>query len=504
MRKLPSSAVNPRLRAACDLMMSEVREYAGRHEYDGHMQDLSPAGVAAALARLGDGPPEEDAHDEAHLQRFEAGLRTVFGTVEEHRRNPLVHVDNLDVSCYDRTYAPEPERAEARRRHLARWPDGVDAAIQALDRVPRVLADAVLPVVAGLREGVDDPTANAAAARLQAHVESAVVNGDPDVALGAPILADLLAASEGMPVDLDALARTADRERDRLRERLVEDCGRYRAGASPAEVIAELRVDHPTTSEEIYTQARAQIEEVTAFTRARDLLPELGGTCLVGPAPPARRMAMAMMSWSAPFEPDAPSWYYVTPPDDSWSDEQRRDWLEVFSATTLPAITIHEVTPGHYAHGRMLRGLDSDVRRCLFSLAFVEGWAHYAEELFVEEGFRAGDPRFAIGVWLEALLRVTRLACSIGVHTSTMTLDDAIARMGSDAFLSGEAARSEALRATWDPSYGRYTWGKLEILALRDEARRAWGAGFTPRRFHESILALGAPPLGLMRTARTP
>ena len=81
----------------------------------------------------------------------------------------------------------------------------------------------------------------------------------------------------------------------------------------------------------------------------------------------------------------------------------------MFSATTLPAITVHEVTPGHFAHGRMLRSLArGDVRRSLCSAAFVEGWAHYAEELMVEAGFRADDPRYALGVWIEALLRVTR------------------------------------------------------------------------------------------------
>ena len=203
---------------------------------------------------------------------------------------------------------------------------------------------------------------------------------------------------------------------------------------------------------------------------------------------------MAMMSWSAPYEPDAPSWYYVTPPDPSWSAEQQRDWLEVFSTTTLPAITVHEVTPGHYAHGRMLRRVEGDVRRCFFSLAFVEGWAHYAEELFVEEGFRGDDPRFAIGVWVEALLRVTRLACSIGVHTGTMSIDEAVSRMESDAFLAGEAARSEALRG----DMGSDVW-PLHVGKARDPAtarRRPPALGFW-------LLAPPLPrgPLGPRRSA---
>jgi uncharacterized protein (DUF885 family) len=213
---------------------------------------------------------------------------------------------------------------------------------------------------------------------------------------------------------------------------------------------------------------------------------------------------MAMMMWSAPYEPDAPSWYYVTPPDDSWPDEDKEEWLTVFSRTTLPAITVHEVTPGHYAHGRMLRRLDSDIRRCLFSASFVEGWAHYAEELFVEEGFRDGDPRFVIGMCVEALVRVVRLIVAIGFHTRAMTLDDATRRFEHDAFLQGSAARSEAGRATWDPTYGRYTWGKLEILALRDEAMAQWGMRYSHRRFHDALMALGAPPLGLMGTILGP
>ena len=96
----------------------------------------------------------------------------------------------------------------------------------------------------------------------------------------------------------------------------------------------------------------------------------------------------------------------------------------------------------------------------------------------LEEGFRAGDPRFAIGVALEALVRVTRLACAIGLHTG-MTVAEAARRFEDDAHLAGPAAPSEARRGTFDPTYGRYTWGKLEILDLRERARRDWGAGFS-------------------------
>jgi hypothetical protein len=266
-------------------------------------------------------------------------------------------------------------------------------------------------------------------------------------------------------------------------------------------LVPRLLRDHPSTPEEIYAEATALITEATAFTVDHELLGDPGGECRVGPAPPSRRWAMAMMSWAAPYEPDGPSWYHVTPPDPSWPEEAQEEWLAVFSRTTLPAITVHEVTPGHYAHGRALRRVTSDVRRLVASPAFVEGWAHYAEELFVEEGFRAEDPRYVIGVAVEALIRVTRLAVSLGVHAGGMSVEEGARRFEADGFLRGPAARAEAERATFDPTYGRYTQGKLEILRVRDQARQTWGASYRHRRFHDALLALGAPPLGLLEQA---
>jgi Bacterial protein of unknown function (DUF885) len=514
--------MNRRLRAICDLSMSTVREYTGRHEYDGRVEDLSPEGVRAGLARLG-GPPEGSAHDEAHLAAFEQLVRLELGELELHRSNPLYHIGALDVSCYDRDYAPAAERAEARRRHLAAWPDAVDNAVAALDRVAAPVAEALLPAAQGLtadlegsgepqggapvnREGSGDPVVERALAahkRLVAHLEAAAADGHRDTALGRGPLERLLGTGEAMAVDLGRLEEWADAERDRLRALLEEACRRLRPGRPTAEVVAGLLADHPD-ADGVLREAQAMTAQSIAFTLERDLVPGLDGECLVAPAPPSRRWALAMMSWAAPYEADAPSRYYISPPEPDWPASEQDDWLKVFSRTTLPAITVHEVAPGHFAHGRRLRRVTSAVRRTLHSMAFVEGWAHYGEEVCLEEGFAADDPRFAAGVALEALQRVTRLAVSIGTHAGTMTVEEGAARFEADAFCYGPAARSEAARATFDPTYGRYTWGKLEILRLRDRARAAWGTGFSLQRFHSALLSLGAPPLGLMAAVLDP
>jgi hypothetical protein len=497
--------MNQRLRALCDLSMGAAREYVGRHEYDGRVEDLSPEGVRAGLARLGQGPDPDDPHDAAQLAAFERLARLELGELELHRSNPLYHIAALDVSSYDREYAPAAERAEARRRHLAAWPDAVDAAVASLDRVAAPVAEALLPAARGLAADLDgtDPVvgrALAAHGRLVAHLEAAAAGGHPDAALGREPLERLLGTGEAMAADLGRLEERADAERDRLRAMLDDACARLRPGRPTAEVVAGLLEDHPDTGG-VLEEAQAMTTESIAFTLARGLVPGLDGECLVAPAPPSRRWALAMMSWAAPYEPDAPSRYYISPPEPDWPAAEQDDWLKVFSRTTLPAITVHEVAPGHFAHGRRLRQLTSDVRRSLHSLAFVEGWAHYAEEVCIEEGFRADDPRFAAGVALEALQRVTRLAVSIGTHAGTMTVADGAARFEADAFCFGPAARAEAARATFDPTYGRYTWGKFEIMRLREVARARWGADYSHARYHDALLRLGSPALGLMADA---
>jgi len=503
--------LSARLRAVCDLDIAEVREYSGRHEYDGMIQDLSPDGVRKGLARLAEaaGPGEalEDAHDEAHLAAFEDLARVTFGELELHRRNPLVHVSGLDMAVYDRDYGPAEDRDRAKLAQLAAWPEAIDAAVAALDRVSAPVATALAGPIAGLSAGIPASApadvaeaARAAHARLAAHIDQAAATGDPDPALGGPALAALMSSAERTEVDLGRLAEQADAERDRLAARLAESCAQIDPGRPALTVARELVRDHPGP-DGVLDAARHWTAEAIAFTRAHDLVPYHDGECLVGLAPESRRWGMAMMSPAAPGEPEGPSWYHITPPDPSWPPREQEEWLEVFSATTLPGITVHEVAPGHFSHGRALRHAPTPVRRTLHSSAFVEGWAHYTEELCVEEGFAAGDPRFAVGVWLEALVRITRLACAIGVHSAGMTVAEGAARFEADTHLSGPAALSEARRATFDPTYGRYTWGKLEIMRLRDEARQQWGAGFTLSRFHGALLSLGSPPLGLMSTA---
>ncbi len=497
--------MDTRLRAICDLSVPSAREDVGRHEYDGVIQDLSPDGVRRDLAALG-GPagtaPYADPHDEAQAAAAEDALRARFGELELQRANPFVHLANLDLSCYDRAYAPADEREAARRAHLKGWPEAIRVALETLDRLPAPLAQAALPAARGLTGyASDDAAAQTALAGLVRHLEHAAEHGEPSAVIGGAALGRLLSSAEAQPVDLTRLAAQADAERDRLRTLLDEACRRIEPAAPAGTTVRALLADHPD-ADGVLASARALTEEVIAWTADRGLVPYDDGECRVGLTPASQPWQVATMTGAAPYEADAPSWFRVNPPDPSWSRNEQSAWLEQFSHATLPVIAVHEVAPGHFSHWRALRHAPTDVRRTLLSEGFIEGWAHYTEELALEEGFRADDPRFAVGVARDALWRVTRMACTIGVHTGAMSVTDAAQRFTADVFLDGPAALNAARRGITHPTSGlAYTWGKLAILELRQRARTAWGIEFSLPRFHSALLGLGAPPLGLLGTA---
>jgi hypothetical protein len=275
--------LTPRLRAVCDLHVAEVREGSGRHEYDGQVQDLSRAGVRAGLSRLADAtradPPLADAHDEAQLTAFADAARVAFGDLELHRRNPAVHLANLDLACYDRDYGPAAERDRARGQHLAAWPQAIEAALDALDQVAAPVADSLGAAIRGLAAGIpadadeaDRKAALAAHARLVTRMEQAAATGDPDAALGSAALTALMSTAEALPVELGRLSERADAERDRLSERLADSCARIDPDRPALEVARELVRDHPDT-DGVIEAARAWTTRAMDFTRERDLVP---------------------------------------------------------------------------------------------------------------------------------------------------------------------------------------------------------------------------------------
>jgi hypothetical protein len=331
-----------------------------------------------------------------------------------------------------------------------------------------------------------------------AHLEQAAQHGNPSAALGASTLSSLMTASEALTFDIASMTAVVEQETRRLTDKLIQACARIDPHRPYREVVRQLLAERPQTDEEILSNASTVTNDLLAFCAERGLVPFLDGTIEFGLDHEAQGLFFANMRFCAPEEADSPSTYHVTPPDWSWPQSDIDEWLETFSPTLIGSMSAHEAAPGHFLHGRALRRAAGLPRRLLISYTFAEGWAHYAEELCVEEGFRADDPRFEIGVCLWALVRVTRLASAIGLHDGSMTVADSVARFMDVALFPRPAAVQEANRGLFDPMYARFTWGKLAITDVRERAKARRGKDFDLGAFHAELFALGSPPIGLL------
>ena len=220
------------------------------------------------------------------------------------------------------------------------------------------------------------------------------------------------------------------------------------------------------------------------------------------------------MDTPGPFETRATeAYYYVTPVEPDWTPRQADEWLTAFNYYTTDIVTIHEAYPGHYVQFLALNASQaSDIEKIFYSYPFVEGWAHYAEQMMIEEGFGQASnapavsredqvkaAKYRLAQSGEALLRLCRLCCSIKLHTQSMSVDDATRFFVENCYYEEKPARQEAVRGTFDPGYLYYTLGKMMILKLRRDWQEQEGAAFTLQRFHDEFLRHGAPPIPLLR-----
>jgi uncharacterized protein (DUF885 family) len=198
-----------------------------------------------------------------------------------------------------------------------------------------------------------------------------------------------------------------------------------------------------------------------------------------------------------PFETKpSRAYYYITDVDRSWPPERQKDHLRDFNYPTLWNISIHEVYPGHFLHYQHLRQVESKVRKSIFfsPASFVEGWAHYCEQMMLEAGFGRGDASIKLGQLAEALVRLARFIVGIRLHCEDLSVEQGMRFFRDEAFLEEGTARREAERGTFDPTYLVYSAGKMMLLKLRQDYKARQGAKFSLRAFHDTLLAQGTAP----------
>jgi uncharacterized protein (DUF885 family) len=223
----------------------------------------------------------------------------------------------------------------------------------------------------------------------------------------------------------------------------------------------------------------------------------------VAPSPDFYRWTAASMWTPGPLEPKAlPSYYFVTEPDPSWPAERTEQHLRDLNTATLTSISAHEAYPGHFVHLGHQRRIERKVRKSnLFApVSFVEGWAHYCEQMMVEQGLAEGNDSVELAQIAEMLLRLARMVVGIRLHTEDMSVEQGVRFFQDEAYLEEVAARREAERGTFDPGYVLYAAGRLMLRKLRDDVESREGASFSLKSFHDRLLGHGSIPVWLHRT----
>jgi uncharacterized protein (DUF885 family) len=321
-----------------------------------------------------------------------------------------------------------------------------------------------------------------------------------DFALGPALFQQLLFVREGIETPFEEVRRAGTLDLERNQRRLGEIA---RAENSTVEqLLVRISEAHPTAPELIPT-ARSFVEETGRFVTDHRLvsIPE-EAHCRVEETPVwGRALSTASLNPPGPFdETSSEGVYYVTPVDPKWTETQQEEWLRSLNRAILRNTTVHEVYHGHYLqflHFR--RSTGSLSRKVYLSPSFVEGWAHYTEQLAIENGLGNESVLAEVAQIHDALLRNARLLVSIGLHTGGMTLEGATRLFQTEAHLERLPAEREAIRGTFNPEYFCYTLGKLAILSARSRVLSSRFGGDL-RSFHDTLLGLGCPPVGLLET----
>src|SRR5262249_28797972 len=328
-----------------------------------------------------------------------------------------------------------------------------------------------------------------------------------EYAIGSQNYIDKLKFQDGIDLPLDQLLAIAQREISAKQQQFKETAAKIDPTADLETVWTKIKHDHPPAGQ-LVQEAQKQLDILISYINDHKIvtIPK-AAPVLVSPTPGFMRWSFASMWNPGPFEPkDIRSPYYITDVDATWNAQQKEAHLTEFSYPQLWTTSIHEAYPGHYVQGLYVKNAPSKVRKAnVFAPgSYVEGWAHYCEQMMIDDGFGNGDPKIRMGQLKDALLRLCRFYVGISLHTRGMTVEQGTDFFMKNAYMEHLPAERETERGTFDPTYLVYTVGKLEILKLRDDYKQAKGDAFTLQDFHDRLMQGGNAPLWVYRKLMLP
>jgi uncharacterized protein (DUF885 family) len=512
--------------------------FDGVHVHDDLLEDLSRRSIDCQIRDLGGFARRLAAIDPARLTdterlerpALESNIRSRLFDLEQARpweRNPKFYSDIIATSLAGQAlfdYAPLSERARRVASKLRQVPRLIQAARENIRDAPGIYIKVGLESMRGTQRFIDEDLPRAFSKLDDLHIlgDLADTSTDASAALGAfaeylenevapkskgsfrlgrERFEEKLLTSEGLSLSADTLLAIATRELHQLQEEFQRVAARL-DGGDPWAAWERTKADHPPAGQLVQT-AQQQLGELVDFINRENIVSiPPGAPVNVAPTPRFYRWTFASMWTPGPFEArPLRATYYITDVDPAWPAERQTEHLRDFNYGALWSISIHEVFPGHFLHYQHLRQVDSKLRKSILfsSTALVEGWAHYCEQMMLDQGFRRSEPGVRLGQLAEALIRVCRFIVGIRLHCEDLSVEQGVRFFRDEAYLEEGSARREAERGTFDPSYILYTAGKLMIMKLREDCKAKMGARYSLRGFHDALLANGTVPIWLHR-----
>jgi uncharacterized protein (DUF885 family) len=509
----------------------------GVHAHDDLLEDLSRHAIdseAHALAGYLRRLDEIQQDTLTPIERLEHRMLTAnlqarmfdLEVVRPWERNPQFYSDLIASSLAGQTlfsHAPAPERARRVLSKLRQTPRLIQAARDNVKEPPGIFVKVGIETMRGALKFIDDELPRAfadlddmhllgdladaqteASHAVGAYIQELEAQGQKARAsfrLGRDKFEQKLRLEEGISIPIERLLSIALRELNATQEAFKTLAGRLNGG-DPLEAWAKTKAKHPAPGE-LVTVGREQLDELATFLERQSIITiPRGEEITVAPTPDFYRWSFASMWTPGPFEAKpSRAYYYLTDVDPSWTPDRQEEHLRDYNFPTLWSISIHEVYPGHFLHYQHLRRVESKARKSImFSPAsFVEGWAHYCEQMMVEAGFGRREYSIQLGQLAEALVRLARFVVCIRLHAEDLSVEQGVRFFREEAFMEEASARREAERGTFDPTYLVYSVGKLMLLKLRQDVKQAQGKAFSLRTFHDTLLANGTAPFWLHR-----
>ncbi len=324
-----------------------------------------------------------------------------------------------------------------------------------------------------------------------------------DFKLGAENYSLKLKFEEMVEMPLDQLLEIGYTNLREKQKRFKEVAKKIDPKKTYEEVLHDLEKDHPKP-ENLLQSVRDVMGGLRKFLVERKIvsIPSEIEPIIQETPPFQRAVVMASMDTPGPFEQVAKEAYYnVTLPEPDWPKNRVEEHMAGFNFPTVISTSVHEAYPGHYVQFLWVQSAPTKTRKILGADSNAEGWAHYTEQMILDEGYGNGDQKLRLGQLQDALLRNARFIVGIEMHRGKMTYEEGINFFVKEGFTSRANGERETKRGTGDPTYLYYTLGKLQIPKLREDYKKMMGSKFSLQEFHDTLLKQGYPPVKLLRRA---